>query len=103
MVENAPPLAIVIGIGALLALLAFTAWDRRRCASSPPVVGGITSNVARPNLRANGFAAVSLMAVVMALSEFLQRGFHHSPAVGRSCTNLHTQPAPLVSYFSGLF
>lgn len=65
-------MAILIGIGALLALLAFIAWDRRRIANSQPAVLGGGRSRFGSNLRASGFAAVSLMAAVMALSEYLQ-------------------------------
>ena len=65
-------MAILIGIGALLALLAFIAWDRRRIADAQPAVLGKERSRFGSNLRANGFAAVSLMAAVMALSEYLQ-------------------------------
>ncbi len=65
-------MAFLIGIGALLALLAFIAWDRRRIANAEPAVPGKEKLRAGSNLRANGFAAVSLMAAVMALSEYLQ-------------------------------
>jgi hypothetical protein len=64
-------MAMVFGIVALLALLAFIVWDRRRIANPSPVVDVITSHVGKLNLRANGSAAVSLMAGVMALSELL--------------------------------
>jgi hypothetical protein len=64
--------AILIGIGVLLAVLAFIAWDRRRIANAQPAVSGEGKSRSGSNLRANGSAAVSLMAVVMALSEYLQ-------------------------------
>ncbi len=65
-------MAFLIGIGALLALLGFIAWDRRRIANAQPAVIGKEKLLSGTNLRANGFAAVSLMAAVMALSEYLQ-------------------------------
>lgn len=65
-------MAILICIGALLALLAFIAWDRRRIANSQPSDLGERKSRFRSSLRANGFAAVSLMAAVMSLSEYLQ-------------------------------
>ena len=65
-------MAILIGFGALLVLLAFIAWDRRRIANPQPAVLGGGKSRFGSNLRANGFAAVALMAAVMALSEYLQ-------------------------------
>lgn len=74
-------MAILIGIGALLALLAFITWDRRRIANVQPAVPGQEKSRYRSNLHANGFFAVSLMAGVMALSEYLQP--HVPPFTGR--------------------
>lgn len=65
-------MAIVIGIGALVVLLAFIAWDRCRIANAPPVVGARTNRGAGSNLRANALAAVSLAAAIMAVTELLQ-------------------------------
>lgn len=65
-------MAILISIGALLALLAFIAWDRRRIANSQPTVLSVGKSRFGSNFRANGFAAVALVAAVMALSEYLQ-------------------------------
>ena len=74
-------MAILIGIGALLALLAFIAWDRRRIVNSQPAALGKGRSRFGSNLRANGFAAGALMAAMMALSEYLQP--HVPPFTGR--------------------
>jgi hypothetical protein len=64
--------AFLISIGALLSLLAFIALDRRRIANAQLPVHDEVKSRTGSNLRANGFSAVSLMAAVMALSEYLQ-------------------------------
>jgi hypothetical protein len=74
-------MAILIGVGALLALLAFIAWDRRRIANSQPNAIGEGRSRFGSNLRVNGLAAGALMAAVMALSEYLQP--HVPPFTGR--------------------
>lgn len=65
-------MAILIGIGALLALLVFIAWDRRRIANAQHPVHSQGKSGTGFNLQANGFSAVSLMAAVMAISHYLQ-------------------------------
>ena len=65
-------MAMLIGIGALLLLLASIAWDGRRIANSQPAVLGEKKSRVKSNFRANAFAAVALLAAVMALSEYFQ-------------------------------